>query len=401
MKAMKNKGVIIAVFIFILMAGCAILGATSLAEAMPTDQEMADALAQPVVTAATEESGSIRLEWDKVEKADGYTIMRAEVGNELKVLCEGWPATHYLDDEVKLAKKYKYVVIPEYGEGRGPRSEVVKCEAFTMDIPVPYATMYIGKSSKPEVEFKGLGKVKFVSEDPAIATVKKSGKITGKSIGTTTVTATHGSRSLEVKVVVAEKAIDVSRWDYTINWDKVKKDDVKVAILKCTQGTSFKDRTFEYNYKNAKRVGIKLGAYCFSVAKSVKQAKAEAKYIIKQLHGRKLKYPIVMDFESNEVVRATDKTKRTKMVLAFRKVVEKAGYQFALYTSPYFINTYFIPDKLSNVYLWLARYNGGKTYCEYTGPGKVMMWQWGGGWVSGISVAADMNYIYPGVYQEE
>ena len=63
-----------------------------------------------------------------------------------------------------------------------------------------------------------------------------------------------------------------------IDWDKVKAAGVEYAILRAGYGKlmSQKDSTFERNYAECKRVGIKVGAYWYSYAINIEEAKQEA-----------------------------------------------------------------------------------------------------------------------------
>jgi len=56
--------------------------------------------------------------------------------------------------------------------------------------------------------------------------------------------------------------IDVSHNNGKIDWDKVAGDpNIRFVYIKATEGYKFKDKKYEYNHKNARRVGIKAGAY--------------------------------------------------------------------------------------------------------------------------------------------
>ena len=67
---------------------------------------------------------------------------------------------------------------------------------------------------------------------------------------------------------MAIKGIDVSEFQGNINWDKVKADGIKFAILKLANiydyDTNYKDSKFDTNYKEAKKRGIKIGAYIYN-----------------------------------------------------------------------------------------------------------------------------------------
>lgn len=57
--------------------------------------------------------------------------------------------------------------------------------------------------------------------------------------------------------------IDISAYQGNIEWDKVKKDGFKFVYIKATEGKDFTDSTFAVNWENAKKAGIKRGAYHF------------------------------------------------------------------------------------------------------------------------------------------
>lgn len=57
------------------------------------------------------------------------------------------------------------------------------------------------------------------------------------------------------------KGIDVSHHQGKIDWKKVKEDNVRFAFIKSTEGASYKDSCFSYNANEAKKQGIKIGAY--------------------------------------------------------------------------------------------------------------------------------------------
>lgn len=57
------------------------------------------------------------------------------------------------------------------------------------------------------------------------------------------------------------KGIDVSSYQGTIDWKKVKESGVKFAILRCTTQKGI-DTKFEYNVYQAINAGLEIGAYC-------------------------------------------------------------------------------------------------------------------------------------------
>lgn len=95
------------------------------------------------------------------------------------------------------------------------------------------------------------------------------------------------------------KGIDVSKHQGKIDWHRVKNSGVDFAILRAGYGKydNQKDERFEENYSNAKNAGIKLGAYHYSYAKSVDDAKKEAEIFLKWISGKQFEYPVAFDVE--------------------------------------------------------------------------------------------------------
>ncbi|CAA6799860.1 MAG: Unknown protein [uncultured Aureispira sp.] len=60
------------------------------------------------------------------------------------------------------------------------------------------------------------------------------------------------------------QGIDISHHQGTIDWQALKQEGkVQFVFMKATEGGDFKDRKFQYNWKAAKNVGIRRGAYHF------------------------------------------------------------------------------------------------------------------------------------------
>src|SRR5699024_3818139 len=84
--------------------------------------------------------------------------------------------------------------------------------------------------------------------------------------------------------------IDVSQWNGTINWSKVKADGIDFAIIRVGfrgYGTSTPikpvtlDKNVRTNIVNAKKAGIAVGLYFFSQAISIDEALEEAGACVK------------------------------------------------------------------------------------------------------------------------
>lgn len=53
--------------------------------------------------------------------------------------------------------------------------------------------------------------------------------------------------------------IDVSKWQGSIDFDRVKADGIKIVYIRAGAGNDYKDPYFERNYNNAKAAGLDIG----------------------------------------------------------------------------------------------------------------------------------------------
>lgn len=189
------------------------------------------------------------------------------------------------------------------------------------------------------------------------------------------------------------RGVDVSKWNCTIDWKKVKNSGIEFAIIRTGYGRAGEnqiDKFFKQNIKNAKAAGIKVGVYHYSYADSVEDAKTEAKFCLSILNGEKLDLPVYFDMEEESIVRKYDKKTMTNMCIAFCSEIEKAGYWAGVYSNKNWFTNYLDYNELKARYtLWLAHYgiDSPSLDCDmwqYTDKGKV----------NGISGNVDMNYMY-------
>lgn len=186
------------------------------------------------------------------------------------------------------------------------------------------------------------------------------------------------------------KCIDVSEWQGTIDFAKVKKDGVSCVILRAGFGreSSQEDSTFEANYKKAKAAGLKVGAYWYSYADSVADAKKEAVACLAVLKGKTFELPVFYDMEDSSQT-GFGKTTLTSMAVAFCDAVKAGDFTPGVYANLNWFTNYLDYKSLKSKYfIWLAQYNTeAQLDCD--------IWQYSsGGKVNGISGNVDMNVIY-------
>ena len=139
-----------------------------------------------------------------------------------------------------------------------------------------------------------------------------------------------------VQAATKIKGIDVSKWQGTIDWAKVKEDGIEFVMLG-TGRLNNPDPNFEYNIKNAIANDIKVGIYLYSEALTVATAEAEARYVLEQIDGYKISYPVAFDIEDASQRSLTNK-QRTDMTIAFLSIIEEAGYYPLIYASENWLN---------------------------------------------------------------
>lgn len=189
------------------------------------------------------------------------------------------------------------------------------------------------------------------------------------------------------------KGIDVSYYQKTIDWTKVKAAGMEFAFIKATEGTTLTDLKFQQNWANAKKAGITRGAYHFFRAKSSLQGQIDnfLKALPKLETGD---LPPVLDVEIPEQWSHLTVEKRMELILGWTSAVEQAlGLAPILYLSASFAGDVLKSDsRLAQFPLWVAHYSNGtrprvpKPWTRYT------FWQYTDkGSVAGISGNVDLN----------
>ena len=186
------------------------------------------------------------------------------------------------------------------------------------------------------------------------------------------------------------KGIDVSQWNGAIDYNKVKAAGIGFVIIRAGYGKyiSQKDPCFERNYSAAKAAGLKVGAYWYSYADTIEDAKKEAAVCLEAIKGKKFEYPIYFDLEEVKQFKKGIKF-CSDVVTAFCTALEKAGYFAGLYCSTYYLNNYVSAAVRQRFAVWVAEYAAA---CHYTG--QYGIWQSGTGDVPGVRGDCDIDTSY-------
>lgn len=196
---------------------------------------------------------------------------------------------------------------------------------------------------------------------------------------------------------MALKGVDVSSYNGKIDWKEASKH-IDFAILRCHQKNGI-DETFEDNYAGCIENNIPIGVYKFSYAKTIGQARAEAREVIKVLNGRRLNFPVFYDLEWEEQI-ALGQLKLQKIALAFMRIIMKEGYGVGIYCNKNWYSNY-ISAYLKKYYpFWIASYasNDAGVPVDRLEPKNAYGWQYSAnGTIPGIG-QVDVDRFYCNLY---
>ena len=169
--------------------------------------------------------------------------------------------------------------------------------------------------------------------------------------------------------------IDVSKWQGSVDFKKVKDAGIEFVIMRIgvqtdpSEDISLDVRFKEY-YKQAREVGLKLSVYVYNTSVSYLDGVKTANWVIKTLNGDKLDLPIAYDWENWKDFTNYHISLHTlsEGYLGFEETLKKAGYDSMLYSSKYYLENVWMNYENSNI--WLAHYTSNTDY-----KGKYMLWQ--------------------------
>jgi GH25 family lysozyme M1 (1,4-beta-N-acetylmuramidase) len=192
-----------------------------------------------------------------------------------------------------------------------------------------------------------------------------------------------------------KEGIDVSHWQGTIDWAKVKAAGKTFVIAKATEGIGFKDDHYDRFKSGAIAQGLMFGAYHFARPGSNDPVK-EADWFVNSMGQQRGMLIPTLDLERTGGLGTTALTNWVKAWL--QRVDSRLGVKAMIYVSPSFWRTYmgntrWFADNGYSV-VWVAHWNttspsvpadnwGGRswTFWQYTDSGAV----------PGISGHVDLN----------
>ena len=187
--------------------------------------------------------------------------------------------------------------------------------------------------------------------------------------------------------------IDVSHYQGTVIWPKVKGSGIEFAFVKATGGMRFVDPQFMVNWHSLYELGIARGAYHFLNAEEDPMQQAEHFIAtVGQLSGTDL--PPVLDIEK------TNNEDRTALVRSAQiwlsEVEKRLGKRPIIFSYKDFYQEYLMPE-LADYPLWVADYEAAEEpemgrpwhFWQYSSSGKI----------AGIGTEVDLS-VFNGSHNE-
>ncbi len=192
---------------------------------------------------------------------------------------------------------------------------------------------------------------------------------------------------------MSEKMImDVSRWQGSIDWDKVKAsgkiDGVMLRALGYKGGRSYIDPTFERNYAACAARGIPVGVY-FWLGSTVAGGMVDLTAMLRSvLEGKTFQLPIAIDVEDPKLKVLTP-AELSALVRLYAAEIERWGLYAMVYTYSNFADTALDMDALIAYDHWIADYRGKRPTRKHG------MWQYTAeGTIPGVSGPVDLSHAY-------
>lgn len=377
----------------------------------------------PVLKSAKYSEDGIKIKWNRVDNAAGYHIYRKDGDGKWELYDTVKQSKKYTDTYAETGIRYQYAIKGyTYYKGKKITTKISKESKVIEGIPKKIENVsatyksdtYVLIKWDENVEASGYyiyqstGKAwRLLStiDDATVCSYKDYNIQKGeahyyKVIPYEIIDGNIYDGYLDVSEAIAYSAsgIDVSYHNGNISWSDVKADGIDFAFIRAGYGDPDKkaggvvDKKFARNIKYARKNGIKVGVYLYSYAESVSDAKKEARFLVRLLkkYGE-LDYPVAYDFENFNRKNFKYKKQNTKIIAAFCKIMQDAGYDTLVYSDYNMLTKYVDYNKLKKYGFWVAYW----TFDPKRYPVKlenVLIWQYSDkGRIDGISERTDRN----------
>lgn len=187
--------------------------------------------------------------------------------------------------------------------------------------------------------------------------------------------------------------IDVSEWQYDIDFEKVKKAGCEFVFMRLGfshEGALTIDKKFKQNFEGFKKVGIPIGIYVFFYENNKEDLIKVIDQVCEVLDGQTIDLPFAFDWENFDHYQEYEISfqQLNKLYDVFKEEVNKRGFDSILYGSTYYMkNIWNNTDKSA---VWLAQYADWPTYND-----SYQFWQVSAfGKIDGIDGYCDFDILF-------
>ena len=149
------------------------------------------------------------------------------------------------------------------------------------------------------------------------------------------------------------KGVDVSAYQGQVDWDTLSSQDIDFAYIKATEGSTFKDSCFEYNWKEAGETDLRIGAYHFFSFES--SGEKQAANFIDSVDAIPMMLPPVIDVEYYGKYQNEDDIDVVEIRAELRNMInilkEEYGVNPVLYVSEETYNT-IVAQEFTDCDIW-------------------------------------------------
>lgn len=200
--------------------------------------------------------------------------------------------------------------------------------------------------------------------------------------------------------------VDVSRYQRSLNYAAARIAGVRFAMVKATQGHEmtgdaylFSDPAFVSHVEGFHKVSIPVGAYHFFTATSLEETYREADFFVNTVlpYRDKISLFLACDAENynNKYLKTLNRTELSRLIDAFCRRVETAGFKACHYTNTDHIRSYIDLSKI-DFPVWQAHYiqDGGVKRPADAGDRLAIHQYTNDGAIAGVVGRYDLNFGY-------
>ncbi len=198
------------------------------------------------------------------------------------------------------------------------------------------------------------------------------------------------------------KGIDVSSFQGdSIDWSAVYNSGIEWAIIragstKYENAVYSMDSCFKKNIEQARKAGLKIGAYIYTSAVTEKEIRTNINDLFETLDGIELDFPVYLDVEESSRQTAIGKSALTDVILYGCELIRNAGYKAGIYSNQDWLTNNLDVDEIrsQNVEIWKAAWVEDEPLYHDLSK-ECVIWQYSDkGSVAGISEPVDLDLKY-------